>query len=129
MFLLPDINLKLRPKILDLKPGTRIVSNTFTMGDWKADETADLAPTDGGCNEVAGAPRCSGSCPPRSPARTRPPQGELTLKQEFQMLTGTLRAEGQETKVEGRVRGTQVTLAGGGKEFRGRLNGARLELQ
>src|SRR5258706_9514513 len=40
MFLLPSINLKLRPKILDLKPGTRIVSNTFDMGDWKDDETA-----------------------------------------------------------------------------------------
>ena len=39
MFLLPDINLKLRPKILNLKPGTRIVSNTFTMEDWMADET------------------------------------------------------------------------------------------
>src|SRR5918999_4938909 len=38
MFLLPDINLKLRPKILDLKPGTRIVSNSFTMGEWEADE-------------------------------------------------------------------------------------------
>src|SRR6188508_2383268 len=34
MFLLPDINIKLRPKILELKPGTRIVSNSFTMGDW-----------------------------------------------------------------------------------------------
>src|SRR5437867_8540583 len=42
MLLLPDINLKLRPKILDLKPGTRIVSNTFTMGDWKADETTSV---------------------------------------------------------------------------------------
>ncbi len=42
MFLLPDINLKLRPKILDLKPGTRIVSNTFTMGEWAADETATV---------------------------------------------------------------------------------------
>ena len=42
MFLLPDINLKLRPKILDLKPGTRIVSNTFTMGEWKDDETATV---------------------------------------------------------------------------------------
>src|SRR5688572_12808166 len=42
MFLLPDINLKLRPKILDLKPGTRIASNTFTMGEWEADETAQL---------------------------------------------------------------------------------------
>jgi len=35
MFLLPEINLKLRPKLLDLKPGTRIVTNTFTMGDWQ----------------------------------------------------------------------------------------------
>ena len=41
MFLLSSINLKLRPKILDLKPGTRIVSNTFDMGDWKPDQTAD----------------------------------------------------------------------------------------
>ena len=43
MFLLPDINLRLRPKILDLKPGTRIVSNTFTMEDWQADQTATIA--------------------------------------------------------------------------------------
>src|SRR3954468_17324613 len=42
MFLLPDINLKLRPKILDLKPGTRIVSNTFTMDDWSPDETSTV---------------------------------------------------------------------------------------
>ena len=41
MFLLPTINMKLRPTILNLKPGTRIVSNTFTMEDWQADETAD----------------------------------------------------------------------------------------
>src|SRR5919106_1025306 len=42
MFLLPEINLKLRPKILELKPGTRIVSNTFTMAEWAADETATV---------------------------------------------------------------------------------------
>src|SRR5687768_584722 len=41
MFLLPEINLKLRPKILDLRPGTRIVSNSFNMGDWEADETVE----------------------------------------------------------------------------------------
>ena len=46
MFLLSSINIKLRPKILDLKPGTRIVSNTFDMGEWKPDETATLP----GCN-------------------------------------------------------------------------------
>ena len=39
MFLLPSINMKLRPKILDLKPGTRVVSNSFTMEDWEPDQT------------------------------------------------------------------------------------------
>src|SRR5262249_44554506 len=43
LFLLPQINLKLRPKLLeDLKPGTRLVSNTFDMGDWKADKEANV---------------------------------------------------------------------------------------
>jgi SAM-dependent methyltransferase len=43
LFLLPNINLKLRPKLLkELKPGTRIVSNTFDMGDWKADKEATV---------------------------------------------------------------------------------------
>ena len=43
LFLLPTLNLKLRPTLLDLKPGTRIVSNSFTMEDWEADETATLS--------------------------------------------------------------------------------------
>src|SRR5262244_1906615 len=47
MFLLPSINLKLRPRILDLKPGTRIVSNTFDMDKWEPDETAEISPAEG----------------------------------------------------------------------------------
>jgi hypothetical protein len=39
MYLLTTLNLKLRPKILGLKPGTRIVSHAFDMGDWKPDRT------------------------------------------------------------------------------------------
>ena len=47
LFLLPNINLKLRPKLMqDLKPGTRVVSNTFDMGDWKADKESSLADSD-----------------------------------------------------------------------------------
>jgi len=43
LFLLPQINLKLRPKLLkDLKPGTRVVSNTFDMGDWKAEKETSI---------------------------------------------------------------------------------------
>jgi SAM-dependent methyltransferase len=47
LFLLPNINLKLRPKLLqDLQPGARIVSNTFDMGDWKADKEATVEDAD-----------------------------------------------------------------------------------
>jgi ribosomal protein L11 methylase PrmA len=47
LFLLPEVNLKLRPKLIqDLKPGTRIVSNTFDMGDWKADKEATVGNPD-----------------------------------------------------------------------------------
>jgi SAM-dependent methyltransferase len=43
LFLLNSVNLKLRPKLLkDLKPGTRVVSNTFHMGDWKPDKESTL---------------------------------------------------------------------------------------
>ncbi len=43
MYLLPSVNLKLRPRILDeLQPGTRIVSNSFDMGDWEPDKTRQV---------------------------------------------------------------------------------------
>ena len=43
LYLLPEVNLRLRPKLLaELKPGTRIVSHAFDMGDWKPDKTAEI---------------------------------------------------------------------------------------
>jgi hypothetical protein len=42
MYLLPELNMRLRPTILAMKPGTRVTSHQFTMGDWEADETAEL---------------------------------------------------------------------------------------
>lgn len=43
LYLLPDINLKLRPKLLsELKPGTRVVSHAFDMGDWKPDKSETI---------------------------------------------------------------------------------------
>jgi hypothetical protein len=38
MYLLPDLNLRLRPTLLKLKPGTRLATNSFTMGDWEPDQ-------------------------------------------------------------------------------------------
>ena len=42
LYLLPSLNVKLRPKLWQLKPGTRIVSHDFDMGDWKPEKTVDL---------------------------------------------------------------------------------------
>jgi hypothetical protein len=42
LYLLPSLNLKLRPKLLELKPGTRIVSHDFSMGDWKPDQVLQV---------------------------------------------------------------------------------------
>jgi SAM-dependent methyltransferase len=125
MFLLPDINLQLRPKILDLKPGTRIVSNSFTMGEWIAD---DEQKAEEGC----GSSWCTALLwivPAKVAGTYKTPQGELTLKQEFQMLSGTLRNGSKTFALEGRVRGESISFTAGGRKYQGRLNGKKLELQ
>ncbi len=127
MFLLPDINLKLRPKILDLKPGTRIVSNTFTMGDWKPDAEADLY----------GQPGCTISfckvlhwvVPQKVEGSYTVALGEVTLKQEFQMLSGTLKQGTTVFSLTGRVYGEEIMLSAGSRQYRGRLVGGKLELR
>jgi len=119
MFLLPSINLKLRPKILDLKPGTRIVSNTFTMEDWQADETATV--TDG----------CSSSwctalfwiVPAKVAGTWNTPSGALTLTQNFQMLSGTLGSQA----VQGRLRGNEITLTAGSQKWTGMVDGTTIK--
>jgi len=125
MFLLPDINLKLRPKILDLKPGTRIVSNSFTMAEWTADETATA-------NEAEG---CRSYCtaylwivPAKAEGTWQQPQGELTLKQSFQMITGTLKSGANTILIaNGRMRGDQITFAAGGAQYSGRVSANAIE--
>jgi precorrin-6B methylase 2 len=127
MFLLPDINIKLRPKILSLKPGTRIVSNSFTMGDWKADETAELN-SEQGCNN-SWCTALLWIVPARVEGTHKVPQGELVLKQEFQMLSGTLRTEGKTLALKGKVNGEEIAFRAGGRDYRGRMNGKQLELR
>ena len=126
MFLLPDINVKLRPKILELKPGTRVVSNSFDMGDWKSEQTVTLTAKEG-CD----ASWCTAHfwiVPAKAAGRYDLPQGKLELKQMFQMLSGTLETGGQSQKVEGRVRGNDVSFTAGGKTYRGRMKGRQLVL-
>lgn len=126
MFLLPDINLKLRPRILALKPGTRIVSNSFNMGDWQADQTATLT-SDAGCT-VSWCTALLWIVPARVAGTHQLPQGELTLKQQYQNLSGTLRTGGTTYVLQGKVRGEEITFTAGGRTYRGKMNGNRLEL-
>jgi len=121
MFLLSSINLKLRPKILELKPGTRIVSNTFDMGEWKPDETATL-------------PGCSSWCtahlwivPAKVGGTWKLPQGELTLQQNFQMITGTLKNGSATVPINGKLNGDQISFTAGNASYSGHVSGNSME--
>lgn len=52
LYLLPDVNLKLRPTILNMKPGTRVVSHNYDMGDWKPEKTKTIETPDGSTHYV-----------------------------------------------------------------------------
>jgi Methyltransferase domain len=116
MFLLPTINMKLRPTILAMKPGTRVVSNSFTMEDWEADRT-----------ETVPAPECTGYCtallwivPAKVEGTWQMTGGPLTLTQKFQMVSGTL---GSAAISNGRLTGAQIAFTAGGKKYTGTVSG------
>jgi hypothetical protein len=107
---LPDINIRLRPKILDLKPGTRIVSNSFTMGEWSADDTVNVKD---GC--VSYCTAYLWIVPAKVEGSWQLAQGALTLKQSFQMVSGTLKSGSNSTPIaNGKLSGDQITFNAGG---------------
>jgi hypothetical protein len=120
MFLLPDINLRLRPRLLEMKPGTRIVTNTFTMEDWHWDDSANSGDESTNWNtcylwivpaKVDGGWKIEGA-------------GKLIFFQNFQMLSGELTTGGKtETISEGRLRGTEITFTAGGAIYKGTVDG------
>jgi SAM-dependent methyltransferase len=119
MFLLPDINIRLRPKILGLKPGTRIVSNSFTMGDWSADDTVSVKD---GC--VSYCTAYLWIVPAKVEGSWQLAQGALTLKQSFQMISGTLKTGNNSTPIaNGKLNGDQITFNAGGVLYTGRVSG------
>jgi len=126
LFLRSDLNLKLRPKILNMKPGVRVVSNSFTMADWVPDQTASVEEE-----------RCPNMCcvayfwivPARVEGAWRFGPDELKLGQSFQMVSGTLRAGGKTTPVIGRLRGDEITFSVGADRYTGRVQGGVMEGQ
>jgi len=123
MFLLPEINIKLRPKILGLRPGTRVVSNSFDMGEWKADQTV-TAPD--GCSSYCSA--YLWIVPAKVQGTWKFEGGELTLGQTFQMLSGTLKTGGRLTPIAGgRMNGDEISFTAGGVRYAGRVNGNAID--
>ena len=124
LFLLPDNLNKLRDKFLALKPGTRIVANTFWIDGWSPDEQVELPDTE-----------CTDWCkvmlfvvPARVEGTWRFSQRELTLEQEFQAVSGTLTEAGRTTPVsKGKMTGDQITFSLPGAEYRGRVDGDRID--
>ncbi|HEX9264254.1 MAG TPA: class I SAM-dependent methyltransferase [Candidatus Binatia bacterium] len=121
MFLLPSINIKLRPKILNLKPGTRVVSNTFDMEDWKPDESATVE----GCTNWCTAHLWI--VPAKVDGTWKTPQGDLVIKQSFQNITGTLKNGTAATPIDGKLNGAQITFSAGNTQYAGRVNGNTMD--
>src|SRR5262245_30722322 len=122
MFLLPSINMKLRPKILNLKPVTRIVSNSFDMEDWKPDQTENVE----GCNNWCTAHLWI--VPAKVDGSWKLPQGELTIKQTFQVISGTLKNGTSSSPINGKMNGDQISFSAGGTQYSGRVNGTQMEI-
>ncbi len=123
MFLLPSINLKLRPKLLDMKPGTRVVSNSFDLGEWTADQTESVGE------------ECSSHCtayfwivPAKVEGTWQTPQGELKLEQKYQMVSGTLKNGNVIAPVtNGKLTGDQIAFTAGGTRYTGTVNGNTID--
>ncbi|HWB39894.1 MAG TPA: class I SAM-dependent methyltransferase [Gemmatimonadales bacterium] len=127
LYLLPSLNQRLRPKLFkELRPGTRIVSNAFDMGDWKADRTLDIKTFSGMQSyaylwilpaDVSGQWRLT-------------PQGgggkeyTLDVKQKYQEVSGTASAGGQATPLTNfSVRGDTIAFTLGEGADRAELTG------
>lgn len=123
LFLLPDNLEKLKDKFLRLRPGTRIVLNTFTVHNWEPDIVEKIEGT------------CQSWCtsmlyivPARAAGTWTMPQGELLLNQEFQVVTGALTVGGTSVPLaSGKLRGDQITFTAGGVEYAGKVTGDRIE--
>lgn len=122
LFLLPELNLRLRPTLLNMKPGTRIVSNSFTMDEWQPDETATVAEN------------CSNFCrahywmiPAKVEGTWKLGDGELKLTQKFQMLEGSLTRGGKQVAItDAKMKGAEISFLADGVRYSGTVDGSRI---
>jgi SAM-dependent methyltransferase len=123
LFLLPHNLERLRPKFLDLRPGSRLVLNTFAIPDWEADVSEQLG---GDC--VSWCTSLLYFVPAKVAGAWQMPEGTLNLAQTYQVLSGALSSGGGMAPISnGRMRGEQITFSIGASEYSGRVSGNTLE--
>lgn len=113
-FLLPSMNLRLRSAFLAMKPGTRIVANTFGIADWEPEDTVTIDPCERWCTGMLWI------VPARVGGTWLTPQGKLVVAQRFQRINGTLGS----TPIEGRLRGEAITFTAGPAVYHGTVHDA-----
>lgn len=143
MYLLPRVNLELRPKLLELKPGTRIVSHDFNMGDWKPEhhEEIDASGKYGGSGGRSDIylwiipAQVAGTWQSEVSLRGKPVNYEIALEQQFQVVSGTVKVGGRSAPIRNaKLSGDQLSfeftanVSGGPVKhvFTGTVSGASL---
>jgi hypothetical protein len=122
MYLLPSLNMKLRPKILELKPGTRIVTHAFTMEDWEADQSISVEERMGYLWIVPA--KVEGSWTSQAGSAS----GTLAIKQTFQKLDGSLSANGKNLPIgSGKMEGEKIGFTVGDTVYSGRVSAGVIE--
>lgn len=108
LYLLSDLNLRLKPTLLAMTPGTRVVSHSFDMGEWEPD--AHISTSDASGYFWVVPADFSGRWSIQLPGQRQPSQ--LELRQTYQMLKGTLTVGGRAIPIEeGRVTGREMRFA------------------
>src|SRR5687768_11100159 len=128
MYLLPRVNIELRPRLLELAPGTRLVSHDFDMGEWKPD-THHVMDVKDKYGDAAGQSdvyfwvvpaRVAGAWRWQIPVGGKPRDYEVRIDQKFQAITGTAVVEGREVALQGtRLSGADIRF-----HFTADVNGA-----
>lgn len=123
LFLLTDINIRLRPTILAMKSGTRVVSNTFGMGDWTPDEA------------VQAGTECTSFCkaslwivPAKVEGTWQTGQSEVVLEQKYQMISGKVTTGNVVAPItNGRMNGDRIAFTARGTQYAGSMSGNSIE--
>ena len=123
LFLLPELNARLKPILLDMKPGTRVVSNSFLIEGWAPDRNEQVTED------------CSSFCdaylwivPAKVAGTWRTADGELQLKQTNQALEGSLRKGANNTPIsDAKMDGVNIRFNVGNDQYLGVVSGKQIK--